>query len=193
MTDKLNYEKDLEININELHKEWLRQPSLYGRYAMEWADANKLLNKLKRELKVTEKEAKKAIDEKFSQLSFEARKGGEDKIGVKPTEASVQSWIISHPDYKSVVEFQESYVEKVAQKFIDAQYDVDLLSEALKSLEQRKTALEQEVYLWGKKYFSGPIGPYDLDQDSDFVDGRIKDKVLEQASDRQRKKMQRRK
>lgn len=191
MTDDLNYERDLEININELHKEWLRQPNLYYRYAEAWAEANKELGKAKRRLEVVKKEAKKVIDETFSELSFAARKGGEDVIGVKPTEASIQAWVLSQERYKEVVEEQEGAVEKATQELIDAQYEVDITHEGIKAFDERKTSLEQEVFLWGGQYFSSPKEPFDIDGDPDFVDGRIKNKVLNEASDKQRKKMQR--
>lgn len=136
----LNYEKDSQIEEDALDLEWLDQPSLMMKYALEAANARKILDR-----------AKDKLDIIVAQLDREIRlkpsKFGLDKI----TEAVVEHTILLQPKR-----------QEASEAVIKAKYESDMAYAAVKSIEARKDALENLVRLHGQQYFAGPKVPRDL-------------------------------
>jgi len=129
-----NYDKDLTIDIHKLHEEWNQQSHLFMRYAEEAADAKLTMDRLKERVDVVKAE-----------LDTEIRKNP-DRYGiVKLTEGQVQSHIVMD------VKYREAMAE-----YLESRHQYDLLSAAVRAMDQKRSALENLVRLHGQQYFSVP-------------------------------------
>ena len=137
---EFNYEKEVEINPNALDIEWLQQPSLFLKYSEAAAEARRDLDL-----------AKERLDVIRAQIDKEIREDPE-KFGVKKiTEAVVSNTIVVQEKYRQVY-----------QEYVDLKYQADLLTRVVSAFDQRKSALENLVRLYGQSYFAGPQEPRDL-------------------------------
>lgn len=134
-----DYEKELQIDILSLDTEWIQQPRLFMKYADLQSESRKELDELKQKQKV-----------KRSELLLEAAEGGEELIGSKPTVSAIDAWVESQKSYKELV-----------QQIIDKEYELNILTGAVRAFDQKKAALENLVRLWQGSYFSGPREPKD--------------------------------
>lgn len=129
-------EADLQISQYELIEEWLRQPSLYIKYAMASAHFSKVSAESAEAVKVIE-----------ADLEADAAEDPEACLGkgVKATADRVKGYAKTHPDRARAV-----------QKAIDAKYRADMALSAVFSMQQRKDALEHLVRLQGMELHSEP-------------------------------------
>ena len=138
-----NYEKDIEIDGEALDQEWLGQSALYLKYSRHYADMTKRMDESKQNLDIAKAEADKRI-----------RKNPENYGIDKITEAVVMNSILIEEGYK------DAYDE-----YLSAKYEVDMARAAVSAFEQRKSALENLVRLFGQNYFSGPNVPYEINRE----------------------------
>lgn len=131
------FEKDLRIDPSALDIEWLEQPQKFFKYSKELSYAKRELDRLKQKYEVL----KAKIDNKI-------RSQYPDK---KPTETAIYSMVI-----------QNEEIMQGLKEIADQELVVDLLVGGVKALEQRKSALENEVKLQGMNYFAAPREPRDL-------------------------------
>lgn len=126
-----------EIDEDDLAGEWRRQPQSFLQVMMKKAEAEKA--------KAT---AKARMEECYATLSTAIR-GDPAKFRVtKVTESTVDEVVVTNQQYK------------VMQKaYIDAVYLCDLLDGAAKTLEHKKKALENLVYLLGQGIHAAPKVP----------------------------------
>ncbi len=161
-----NYEKDLDIDPNNLDVEWLRQPQLISNYSRLKADADKHVRELEEEKKTLR-----------SELMLEAWRKGEKLLKVKPTVTSVEAWYRLQPDYISVID-----------ELNDAYHEAEVLEGAVRGLAHKKTALENLVVLLGREYFSAPNAPHDLskayEDSKKNLQKAAKDKIKDKKSRR---------
>jgi hypothetical protein len=160
---------DLQIDLNQLHEEWLRQPSLYMKYSEMASQAQR-----------TRDQAKERIDVVSAECDMKIRSTPENYIGcpktkdgLKPTEG----WITS------VIQGLQEY-QKVNEEFHSANYVMNVLQGAVRAFDHRKKALEMEVQLWSMGYFSTPIEKCNGD-----CKPSIKNEAVAQASDNQREQL----
>lgn len=161
--DGLEKEKEFELIVdvdkNRLDDEWLGQPKLYFHWGVQFEDAKADLDDAEREFSVAKSEfelVKAEVDlnircnpENYKELPNEAVEKG------KVTEKMVAAVLLMQPEYTDA---QEEFF--AFQKSIDiAKHRVGVLQIAVKSLEQRKSSLENLVYLHGQKYFATPQAP----------------------------------
>jgi len=142
MSEELNYERDVEIDVDALDIEWLDQPRL----AIKWG---KEVSRLRR--KVAQLEEKKKVER--SELIREAN---EDPQGCcqkdKPNAADIEAY------YRSSTAYQ-----KAVDELLDAQYELSMAEIAYNEISwTRRMALENLVKLYGQQYFAGPRAPRDL-------------------------------
>lgn len=139
----MNYEKDVEIDETALDVEWLQQPRLmlkYGNYAAQKRQEMDL--------------AKENLDVVKAQLDKDIRAiPGDYGIG-KLTESAIQSAILTQEEY-----------QEANQAYIKAKYEYDMAITAVRAIDQKKTALENLVRLYGQQYFAGPKVPRDLSKE----------------------------
>lgn len=126
---ELDYEKDLEIDPENLDVEWVEQPSLYMMYAKAFSDACK-----------TRDFAKERRDIYKAKFADSLRKT-QDKI----SEARIESEVSKDKEYLDL-----------QKKRLNAEYEVSLLQGALYALDHKKRALEKLVDLSNREYFSSP-------------------------------------
>ena len=137
---EFNYEKEVGIDPDSLDIEWLAQPQLFLKYSEAAAEARKELDLAKEKLDVVRAQLDKKIRE------------DPDKFGLKKiTEAVVSNTIVTQEEFRAC--FQE---------MVDAKYQADLLSKVVAAFDQRKSALENLVRLYGQGYFAGPQEPREL-------------------------------
>lgn len=117
-----------------LDDEWARQADLAKHYGDLLAKAKEKVATLNA-----------AIDVRKAEIRLGARADPEAFDLPKATDESVKDAAIVHPD-----------VQELTAQLIKAKYRVDLLDSAVTALENKKKALENEVFLYGQSYFSKP-------------------------------------
>jgi hypothetical protein len=137
---EFDFKADVEIDPHALDVEWLRQASLYQKYAGEAAKARDRRDRTKDYLEIVRAE----ID---SQIRKDPEKWGIAKI----TEGAISAIITQSAKYISANE-----------EYFRTKLETDLLQSAVISLDQKKSALENLVKLMGQGYFAGPSVPRDL-------------------------------
>lgn len=153
-----DWKEEIQIDPERLDQEWVRQASLFGKYCSLLAEANKNLDFLKEELNILDAEIK--IDIVKNPEHYELS---------KVTEGTIQAVIIQKPEHKRLV-----------NKIAETKYEADILLAAVRSLDHKKSALENLVRLHGQNYFAGPEVPHHLkkewieDSEKQYSKARIK-------------------
>jgi len=137
---ELNYKEDVAISSDDLDVEWLRQPSLYMKYAEELAYCNDQLKRAEQRLKLVR-----------SDLILDAKEGKVESLGAKPSDAACEAYYRSHVDHQDA---KEDYF-KAAQA-------AEMAYLALQGISAKKTALENLVKLLTSSYFASPKEPRNL-------------------------------
>lgn len=147
-----NFDKDIEIDLLALHSEWQSQPSHFHHYSRLLAESNDRLRRLKERLDVARAE-----------LSADIRKNPAVYQCEKITEGIVADTLARclGDGNKFAVTLADNY-RRINKEYLDAMYEVDMVTASVKAFEQRKTALENEVKLFGQNYFAGPHVPYEI-------------------------------
>ena len=135
MSDVRDYNKDIEIDENDLEAVWLEHPAIVMYYNKALADAQ--YNKDKLKIKLDQESAKLDADvrKNWKELNFDS----------KPTENAIRSWIILHPTYR-----------KAELRHLKAIHEVNNLTGVRSSFEHRKKALENIVSLRITGFHSEP-------------------------------------
>ena len=161
--EEKEFEKDLGIDPYCLDEDWLHQPGLYMKYSSMAADAQKRRDQLKERLEVIKAELDKKI-----------RLAPSDYVTVeKVTETSIASTILVQPEYRIATD-----------ELIQANYELNMLQSAVRALDHKRSALENEVKLWLGSYFSGPKEPRDIPGGK-----RVVDIARDKVSSRMREEM----
>ena len=138
----------LDIDKNLLDDEWLGQPKLYFRWAVQLEDAKEDLDEAKRTLDVEKTEFERAK----ASIDLDIRKKPDEYKLPKVTDKSILAVMLLQSEYQDA---QEEFF--VVQKEVDvAKHRVGILQAAVTSLDHRKKALEKLVDLHGQKYFASP-------------------------------------
>ena len=140
---ELDPKRDVKIDHLALDVEWLEQPELMRRYCSRSAD-----------LRAEMDQASNVVEEVKAKVNADVRSNPE-KYGLnKTTETAINNAVILDPEYQNAV------VDHLESKRVYwlARGDVQ-------SMEQRKTALENMVKLYGQSYFAGPKVPRDLHEE----------------------------
>ena len=137
------YGNDMQIDETALDVEWLQQPTLMFKYSKILAKNKMFLDKAKEELDIL----KAGIDRKI-------RLSPEDFGLSKLTETVINNTIIQEKEYIDL-----------SNDVIDARYEVEMAGAAVRSLQDKKSALENLVKLHGQNYFAGPSVPRDLSKE----------------------------
>lgn len=136
----MSYENDMKIDENGLDVEWLRQPRLMMKYSELAAKARQANDRAKEEVDICKAGLARDI------------RSSPDTFGLaKVTDSAVESTILNQPEYRQAMEH-----------FIQTKYDLEMAMAAVKSIDQKKGALENLVRLFGMQYFAGPAVPRDL-------------------------------
>lgn len=127
--NEFNFENEISIDLDDLHTEWQTHSQVRYKYASEVSFLDRVLKKMNEEIAIVKSTLIKEYKIK----------------NVKATVQQTEAFCISHIEYI-----------QVRDKQIDIEYDLNMAKNALKAFDDRKTALENEVKLWGANYFSAP-------------------------------------
>lgn len=141
--EETNYEQDLKIDETALDIECLDQPTLMMRYSKLQARTEKRVGELKEALAVVEADLDLDIRLHPGRYGVPLDSDGIPKI--KVTEAVVTGRLKKQEEYKEAHE-----------DLLEAQHKNNILKGAVKSVEQRKSMLEELIKLHGQRYFAGP-------------------------------------
>lgn len=124
-----------DIDKNLLDDEWLNQPKLYFKWAVQLEDARAKFE-----------EAKVEFDLVKSELDLEIRDNPHKfHLPEKITEKMIVAVVLTQPEYK-----------EAQQAVFTDKHRVGILQAAVTALDHRKKALEKLVDLHGQKYFATP-------------------------------------
>lgn len=144
----------VDIDPLALDREWVGQASLFRKWAERLADAKKDWE----DAKIRKDLAEDQMELIEAKIDLEVRKNPVNFGLESTTEKSIRNVVIS--DKRSQAAKKEVY--KAQQEIVQAKHLVDTLESAVKSLEHRKTALENLVYLHGQNYYSQPRAPKEV-------------------------------
>jgi len=142
---ELNFEQDVAVDLDNLHEEWALHAHKRKAYADEVAFLSKQI-----------KQQTKLIDVKKSQLKKEeARITITIKaINPKATVQQIDAELILSTD-TGLKTAQLAFSDEEDKK-IEMEYNLNMAQNALKAMDDKKQALENEVVLWSRDYFSTP-------------------------------------
>lgn len=124
----LNFEKDLAIDLDNLHEEWRSHARTRYNYACEVSHLERATKKAHENAKVVR-----------SKLIKEAKEKGAGNATLQ------EAYYRDHEDHTQAKDTQ-----------INAEYDLSMAWNALNAFDNRKSALENEVKLWSRNYFATP-------------------------------------
>lgn len=124
----LNFENDIEIDLDDLHMEWANHAARRKRYADEVSRLEDIVKVIHQKEKVLR-----------SKLIMEAKEKGQSNAILQ------EAYYRTHPTH-----------EKIKQERIQAEYNLSMGLNALRAMDDRKFALENEVELWKRDYFAPP-------------------------------------
>ena len=140
MAKDFNYEKDIEIDPDQLDVEWLQQPELMLKYTKMEGKAKRRVEHAKENLNIVEAELYQEICNNPERFDLP-----------KTTESAIAGAIKLNDHYKEAKE-----------ALTQAEYELNMNSAAVRSLYGKKEALENLVHLFGQQYFAGPKAPGNL-------------------------------
>lgn len=156
--DMEGYVALMKIDPDALDVEWLEQPGAFMTLAKEQSKAKRAIARANEDLKTLEAGKARKIRKRPGHYGFS------DKL----TEGGIK---------EAVTEDEE--VKQARADLIDLQYDLDMLTNAMRAMEHRKQALEELVKLHGQQYFAGPREPRNLSLESgkEILRKEARDKV----------------
>lgn len=136
----LNYEEDMTLDRHQLDFEWNRQPTLYLKYSVLYADLASYRDEAKEKLQRVDASIDLDIRSNWESFGFET----------KPTEAAIKSTII-----------QDATHIKASDEYIMAVREVNIAQGAKVALDHKKSALEKLSTLYLSGYWADPRIPED--------------------------------
>lgn len=132
--EDFNFEADLDIDADNLDIEWLNQPKLLMKYSKLEADARAELEKAKEYVAYVKADTAMLVRKNPSEYGVD-----------KATNDAVNEVVASDPNVREAV-----------QRFNKIQHLLNLITNMVRAIEQRKSSLENLVKLFGMEYFASP-------------------------------------
>jgi len=142
---ELNFEQDVAIDLDNLHEEWRFQAHKRKAYADEVAFLEK---QFKQQTKLID--VKKSLVKKEESRTTIAIKTVNPKATIQQIDAEIT--LSEDKELKTAI----SILSDEEDKKIDMEYDLNMAKNALRAMDDKKQALENEVVLWSRDYFSTP-------------------------------------
>lgn len=139
-----NYEEDVEIDESILDVMWIDQPRLTAKYCRIMAHYQRTMDL-----------AEERVNFVKSTLARDIR-ADPSAHDVVPGSRG-----ITEDQIKAATRVNEEY-RAANRAYIEAKYQFEVARGAVKSVDNRKAALENLVRLHGQQYFAGPSVPHDL-------------------------------
>ena len=133
----MGYKDDIQIDINALDVELLRQAPLYQRWGKREAEALYKKDQIEEALSKCKAKTDLAVRANPQKFGFEGTG--------KPTEGAITSMVLLRPE-----------VEQATELFLKSKYTARVLGIATKSFEHKKKALEKLTDLYINGYWATP-------------------------------------
>lgn len=153
---KFDFENEVDIDLDNLHKEWRIHSSVRYKYSCEVAHLDKVCKQQRKLIEVNKTKLKEAISKLI--LSIKEKN---PKFTVQQVDATAAGHVN--------LEEPEKELSDVQDKLINLEYDLNMAKNALQAFDDRKTALENEVKLWTRSYFSSPTEERQIDPGKSIV------------------------
>lgn len=139
-----NFAEDVAIDLDDLHNEWAKHAHKRKKYADEVAHLTKVV-----------KQQKKLIEVKAAKLKAETAKL---TLAFKETNPkwTVQQVTAAIDDFPPELEDFKEDLSNAQNELIEIEYNLDQAKNAVKGMDDKKDALENEVSLWKGNYFATP-------------------------------------
>jgi hypothetical protein len=131
----MDFEKDVNIDLDALEMEWLKQPTLYFKYSKQMEACADEMRELELQVDIIRSELDNEIRKEF--MSRDEKK--------KLTEKMIEAMILQNSNY-----------QKVVKEYNDKKYEFNILKSTVEALNQKKYALENLVKLWLGGYYATP-------------------------------------
>jgi hypothetical protein len=162
-----HFEQDVGIDLDNLHEEWRAHAQIRYKYAKEVAYLD-MVAKQQRKL-IDVKKAK--LKETISKLILQTKENN-PKFTVQQIDATIAG-------REAMIAPEKEYSDE-QNNLIKIEYDLNMAKNALQAFDDRKTALENEVKLWTRSYFSSPTEERQINLGKS-IDAQSKDKASEKA------------
>lgn len=170
--DDFDFEQDIEINLDNLHEEWRTHAQIRYSYAKEAAYLDMKVKQQRKLIEVKKTQLKEVISKLILQV-----KGDNPKFTVQQIDAT----IVGHEQ----IQTPEGELLFAQDELIEFEYEVNMAKNALQAFDDRKEALENEVKLWIRNYFSSPTEERQINLENRKPDKSItaesKDKATQKA------------
>jgi len=132
----MSFKEDANLDINELDKACLEQPSMYADWGELWAQAVRNLDRLKEQITAKKAEIDEQIRKDPSEFGWTMEKN--------PTETWISNQVILH-----------SEVRELTDQSTEAQYLVNRMITAKQTMDHRLKSLGILAELYKGTYFAG--------------------------------------
>jgi len=167
MAEEFDLEKDMDIDLDNLHIEWRTHASTRYKYSKEVAHLDKVCKQQRKLIEVKKAKLKEATSHLILKVKEE---------NPKFTVQQVDATVAGHVDIESAEkEYSDSQDE-----LINLEYDLNMARNALQGFDDRKTALENEVKLWTRDYFSSPTEDRQIEPGKS-ISAKAKDEASQSA------------
>ncbi len=157
---KNNFEDVLKIDLYSLHTECRDFPNLYYQYAKKFAEASANKYKKEEQLKLFRAEAKIKLEQARASMDLEIRgdpANFQKMFNIKKfTEASINSAIITNPDFISLQEELTHEGKEKTEQVAEAINELEIYRAAMVSLSHKKSGIEDAVKLQLGGFYSEP-------------------------------------
>ena len=167
--EDFDFESDLNIDPDSLDIEWLNQPKLLMKYSKFEADAKAELEKAKEYVAFVKAETAMLVRKNPSEYGVD-----------KATNDAVNEIVASDANVREAVQRQNKI-----------QHLLNLVTNMVRAIEQRKSSLENLVKLFGMEYFASPSDSRTLGEKVEAM--RLKELSKESVISNMRKAMKERK
>lgn len=140
---EFNLDEELSIGLDNLHEEWRTHAAKRYKYACEVAHLDKVAKQQRKLIEVKKAKLKEAASKLILLI-----KGDNPKFTVQQVDATIAGHEYMQSPEKEYSDAQD--------KLIEIEYDLNMAKNALSAFDDRKIALENEVKLWTRNYFSSP-------------------------------------
>jgi hypothetical protein len=147
---EFDFENEANIDLDNLHEEWRTHASIRYKYASEVAYLDKVCKQQRKLIEVN----KAKLKESTGKLILEIKENNP-----KFTVQQIDATIAGHGEIKE----PEKELSDSQDKLISLEYDLNMAKNALQVFDDKKTALENEVKLWIRDYYSSPTEERQID------------------------------
>ena len=176
---QVDYERDKNIDVHNLHQEWLRQHSLAMDYITLESQTEKEKDKIREQLNVAKAnldKAKALLENKIRKTPLDydppmkkVKKGKEEAEEPDLKESWFASALLINMDEDEDCKVALENYRQLNDELIDVNYKLNLYKGAVKAMGvDRKAGIEGVVALWMKGYFSIPKLPKEV-AEGDFT------------------------